>query len=69
MLYRVEIQRAPGTMTRVMGEIREWLDAKRFEPDSFRCVTDADGIVFRLEFRSESQAQACAQRFEARLAF
>ena len=69
MLHRVEIQRAPGTMTRVMGEIREWLDAKRFEPDSFRCVTDSDAIIFRLEFKNESEAEACAQRFGGRSAF
>ena len=44
-----------------MGEIREWLDAHRFEPDAFRCSTDLEGVTFRLEFSRESEAKTCGE--------
>jgi hypothetical protein len=63
MLYVVEIRREREHLAKVMSGIREWLDAKRFEPDAFRCDTDEDGVTFRLEFKSEGQAAACASSF------
>jgi hypothetical protein len=66
-LYVVEIERPPGTMTKVMGEIREWLDAHRFEPAACRFSTDSGSLTFRLEFGRQSEATACVEGFGGRL--
>jgi hypothetical protein len=67
VLYVVEIRRERPSMTMTMSNIREWLDGQRFEPDAFRCTTDTDAVTFRLEFKSETEAKACARTFEGRL--
>ena len=63
MLYVVEIQREPEQLSAIMGRIREWLDAQRFEPDAFRCTTEDERVTCRLEFKVESEGMACAQAF------
>ena len=63
MLYVVEIRRRREDLSKAMSEIREWLDAQRYEPDVFRCVTDEDSATFRLEFKFEPEALACANAF------
>ena len=46
-----------------MSTIREWLDAQHFEPDEFR-YSGADGwVTFRLVFKNETEARACADSF------
>jgi hypothetical protein len=67
MLHIVEIKRSRKDLTRVMAEIREWLDARRFEPDAFRCCTDQVDVAFRVEFKVKSEATACAETFSGRL--
>jgi hypothetical protein len=67
MLYVIEIERPPDTMTKIMGEIREWLDAHRVEPDACRFSTDSGSITFRLEFSREAEAVACMEGFGGRL--
>ena len=61
MLHIVEIRRNREDLARVMSEIREWLDARRFEPDAFRCTTDEQSVTCR--FKIESEASACAEAF------
>ena len=63
MLYGVDIRRERASFSKVLADIREWLDAKRFEPDAFRCTTEDDCIVCRLEFKVEGEAAACAAFF------
>lgn len=63
MLYAVEIRRDREHLANAMSAIREWLDTRRFEPDVFRCDTDAEHVIFRLEFKQESEAGACADTF------
>jgi hypothetical protein len=63
MLYIVEIRREHAQLAQVMSVIREWLDARRFEPDAFRYTTAEEGVTFRLEFKHESEAMACADTF------
>jgi hypothetical protein len=63
MLHVVEIRRERDGMAKGMAVIREWLDAQRFDPDAFRCNTDEEGVTFRLEFKIESEAVACAGAF------
>ena len=63
MLYVVQIQREREHLAQVMSEIREWLDARRFEPESFRSDSNEERVTFRLEFKSENEAIACAETF------
>ena len=63
MLYAVEIRRDREDLTKNMSAVREWLDSRRFEPDVFRCDTDAEHVTFRLEFKIETEADACAETF------
>jgi hypothetical protein len=63
MLYVVEIERDREHFAKVMSAIREWLDARRFEPEIFRCDTHEETVTFRVEFKSESEAIACAETF------
>jgi len=64
MLYVVEIRREREQLSAIMASIREWLDNQRFEPDAFRCTTDEEGVMCRLEFKSDSEAAACAHAFD-----
>ena len=66
-MYAVEIRRDREHLARTMSDLREWLDAQRIEADAFRCATGEGSFIFRLEFRSESQALTCADAFEGRL--
>lgn len=63
MLYVVEIRRDREYLAKAMSALREWLDTQRLEPDAFRCTTDDATLTFRVEFRSESKALACADAF------
>jgi hypothetical protein len=63
MLYVVELHCERKELSTMMARIREWLDARRFEPDAFRCTTDDATVTCRLEFKVESEAVACAEAF------
>ena len=67
MLYVVEIRRDREALADVMAAVREWLDAQRFEPDAFRCVTDEESVTCRFEFKVEEEARACANAFGGQL--
>ncbi|MBV8771782.1 MAG: hypothetical protein JO166_05560 [Deltaproteobacteria bacterium] len=66
--YRVEIRREREAMTRLMSAIREWLDARRFEPDTLRCATDEESVTFLIGFGTADEAAACAETFRGRVA-
>jgi hypothetical protein len=55
MLFVVKIRRERENLATGMSGIREWLDTQGFEPNVFRCVTDEESVIFRLEFKSESE--------------
>src|SRR4051794_11249316 len=63
MLYVVEIRREREHLAEAMSGIRQWLDAQRFDPQALRCITAEETLTFRLEFRSEMEAVACAGAF------
>ena len=63
MVYVVEIKREREDLAKAMSGIREWLDRQRFEPNAFQCTTDNETATFRLEFKAESEAVACAAAF------
>jgi hypothetical protein len=67
MLYVVEIRREREVFANAMASIREWLDAQRFEPDTFRCTVDEESVTCRIEFKFEREAQACADAFAGQL--
>jgi hypothetical protein len=67
VLHTVEIRRPLADMTRMMSAIREWLDDQRIEPDAFRSITQGETVVFRLDYKIENEAKACAERFAGRL--
>jgi len=67
MLYVVEIRRERDRLSEIMSAIREWLDGHRFEPDAFRCTTDEQSVMCRLEFKIESEARACAEAFRGQV--
>jgi hypothetical protein len=47
--------------------MREWLDARRFEPAIFRHTADAPNVTIHLQFKVESEAIAFAQAFSGQL--
>jgi hypothetical protein len=63
MLYLVKIRHEREPLAKAKSRIREWLDERRCEPKTFRCDTDEEGVTFRLEFKIESKAVACASAF------
>ena len=63
MLYVVEIRREREHLAAVMSAIREWLDARHFQPDIFRSTITDESVTFRLEFKIETEAMACAEVF------
>lgn len=67
MVYVVEIRREREQLATLMSDVREWLDRQRFEPDAFRCTTDAESLTCRLEFKIAGEAAACAERFAGRV--
>jgi len=64
MLYVVEIEREREELSILMDRLREWLDERRFEPDAFRCTTEDERVICRLEFIVESEPIACAREFD-----
>src|SRR3954453_248691 len=50
-----------------MSAIREWLDGRRFELRAFGCNTDEQSVTFRLEFKYEAEACACADAFQGQV--
>ena len=68
MLYVVELRGEREELSTIMARIREWLDSQRFEPDTFRCTTDEATVTYRLEFRVENEAIACAEAFGGEVA-
>ena len=67
MLYAVEVRREREQLTALMAQLRQWLDANRFEPDAFRCTTDDDSVTCRIEFKIEAEARACAETFAGQI--
>ena len=54
MLYGVDIRRERASFSKMLADIREWLDAKRFEPERFgaRRKTIASSAVWNSKLRA-----------------
>ncbi len=66
MLHTVEIRIVDGDLPAAMSRMRIWLDHRRIETDVFRSV-GSPATTFRLEFKSEDEAEAFADAFGGRL--
>jgi len=51
----------------VMSEMREWLDARRIEPDIFRHTVEEASVTIHLQFKVQSEAIVFAHAFSGRL--
>lgn len=67
MLYTVEVRSIGNEVAGLMSNMRTWLDHRRFEPDTFRQITECDDTSFRLEFKNEHEAETFAQAFGGRV--
>ena len=64
MLHSVQIRLESGEMAVRMSEMRQWLDRKGFEPDAFEYRRmDANGVVYRVDFKVAGEAAAFAEAF------
>jgi hypothetical protein len=66
-MYSVEVGCDAEDLAAVMSEMREWLDAQRFEPDTFRHIVGGESITIHVQFNLESKAVAFAQAFSGQL--
>jgi len=64
MLHTVQIRLDSGEMAARMAEMRQWLDKNGFEPDTFEYRRmDAEGVVYRIDFKVAGEAAAFAEAF------
>jgi hypothetical protein len=62
-MQTAEIRITGGNLAERLGEMRAWLDAKRFEPSSFTYFRDGGALVVRVAFKVDSEAHAFALKF------
>ena len=55
MQHVVVVSIAQGDLSDRMTLMRIWLDHRKFEPDAFRYTPDAEGVVFRVELKCETE--------------
>jgi hypothetical protein len=67
MTYSVEVGCDAEDLATVMSEMRAWLDAHRFEPDTYRHIVVRESITIHLQFKVESKAIAFARAFSGQL--
>ena len=67
MLYSVEVGCSADDLATVMSKMREWLDARRIEPDTFRDAVAGESVTFLVQFKVEGEAVAFARAFSGQL--
>ena len=67
MSWSVEVRCDAEDLVNVMEKMREWLDARRIEPDTFRHTVGEASVTIHLQFKVESEAFAFAQAFSGEL--
>jgi hypothetical protein len=63
----VEMRVQPSELSRLMAEMRVWLDERRFEPSSFTFHDSGADMLVRIDFKVAAEAEAFAQRFGGRV--
>lgn len=66
-MWSVEVRCDTENLVSLMSEMREWLDARRIEPDIFRHTVKEASVTIHLQFKVESEAIAFAQAFSGQL--
>ena len=66
MTYTVEVRRGRDDVSAAINDMRAWLDRNRFEPETFRLSYFTSDVVFQVEFKIESEADAFRQAFDGR---
>src|SRR4051812_3550487 len=67
IMYSVEVRCDIENLANLMSKMREWLDARRFEPDSFRDTVDGESVRFLVQFKTEGEAVTFAHAFSGQL--
>ena len=67
MLERVEVRVIENDLADNMREMRTWLDNRRLEPCAFRCVSNGQSVLIRVDFEEPGEASAFAQQFSGRM--
>ena len=67
MLWSVEVRCDAENLVSVMSEMREWLDARRIEPDIFRHTAEEASVTIHLQFKVQSEAIVFAHAFSGQL--
>jgi hypothetical protein len=64
MLYSVQVRLVGSDIASGMTDMRRWLQREGVEPDKFEIQRmDADGVVYRIDFKVASEAAAFAEAF------
>ena len=66
-MWSVEVRCNSDDLMSVMAGMREWLDARRIEPDIFRHNVAPESITIHVQFKVERKAVAFAQAFSGQL--
>ena len=67
MMRSAEVRCDSENLVSIMAKMREWLDARRVEPDIFRHTVEGPSVTIHLQFEVESEAIAFAQAFSGQL--
>ena len=62
-MYIVEVRHDGDGLDGPMADIRTWLDHQRIQPSVFRLSLVLGATIFRLEFKTASEAEAFARAF------
>jgi hypothetical protein len=63
----VEVRLNSVNLLRDMADMRIWLDRYRIDGTGFSCLSHPDGMLARVTFKKQSQAEAFAARFAGRV--
>jgi hypothetical protein len=66
-MWSVEVRCYSEDLVSIMAKMREWLDARRIEPDIFRHTVEGPSVTIHLQFKVESEAIAFAHAFSGQL--
>jgi hypothetical protein len=54
-----------SSLGEIMGKMRDWFNANRIEPRTFKTVVNGDCLAFEVHFQNENDAELFRERFAA----
>jgi hypothetical protein len=66
-MQTAEVTVSGGDLAARLGEMRTWLDDKRFEPSTFTFFQDRAVLLVRVSFKVGDEAHAFALKFGGRV--